>query len=185
MELADIRRTRVRQIIDDDFAKVDAAFAEAIGKAPTVIYRWFTDKLAHRRNIGEKMARHIENKCGKPPLWLDTREQIVHQEVAQYATGKVRLIQGMPSPQSPDTLENRGSDVPREARLLRMYRQLSPTNQRRLELHAELLILEQTPAGADPFDAGGISNLKKKANKKNGQRGAATATPKPRHGKGT
>ncbi len=71
MDVFEIRRRRVRQLITDDFGSVDARFAEKVGKAATVVYRWFTDKPEHQRNIGEKLARQIEAACGKPAKWLD------------------------------------------------------------------------------------------------------------------
>lgn len=64
MEIKDIRRARVRQIIDRDFGGKDADFAAKVDKQPSYISRLFTDKAEHLRNIGEKMARDFEQKCG-------------------------------------------------------------------------------------------------------------------------
>lgn len=71
MEIKDIRRARVRQIIDRDFGGKDADFAAKVDKQPSYISRLFTEKAEHLRNIGEKMARDIELKCGLAPGSLD------------------------------------------------------------------------------------------------------------------
>lgn len=71
MEIKDIRRARVRQIIDRDFGGKDADFAARVDKQPSYISRLFTDKAEHLRNIGEKMARDFEMKCGLEPGSLD------------------------------------------------------------------------------------------------------------------
>ncbi|MGU9827756.1 S24 family peptidase [Pseudomonas sp. LF242] len=71
MEIKDIRRARVRQIIDRDFGGKDADFAAKVEKQPSYISRLFTDKPEHLRNIGERMARDFEQKCGLEPGHLD------------------------------------------------------------------------------------------------------------------
>ncbi|WP_256207166.1 S24 family peptidase [Pseudomonas sp. P97.38] len=71
MDIKDIRRARVRQIIDRDFGGKDADFAAKVDKQPSYISRLFTDKTEHLRNIGEKMARDFEMKCGLVPGSLD------------------------------------------------------------------------------------------------------------------
>jgi phage repressor protein C with HTH and peptisase S24 domain len=71
MDIKDIRRARVRQIIDRDFGGKDADFAARVDKQPSYISRLFTDKAEHLRNIGEKMARDFEMKCGLAPGSLD------------------------------------------------------------------------------------------------------------------
>ncbi|RON43663.1 XRE family transcriptional regulator [Pseudomonas frederiksbergensis] len=71
MEIKDIRRARVRQIIDRDFGGKDADFAARVDKQPSYISRLFTEKAEHLRNIGEKMARDFEMKCGLEPGSLD------------------------------------------------------------------------------------------------------------------
>lgn len=71
MEIKDIRRARVRQIIDRDFGGKDADFAAKVDKQPSYISRLFTEKAEHLRNIGEKMARDFEMRCGLAPGSLD------------------------------------------------------------------------------------------------------------------
>jgi phage repressor protein C with HTH and peptisase S24 domain len=71
MEIKDIRRARVRQIIERDFGGKDVDFAAKVDKQPSYISRLFTDKAEHLRNIGEKMARDFEMKCGLEPGSLD------------------------------------------------------------------------------------------------------------------
>lgn len=64
MEIKDIRRARVRELIDRNFRGIDADFANRIGRQPSYISRIFTEKAEHRRNIGEALARQIESECG-------------------------------------------------------------------------------------------------------------------------
>lgn len=71
MDIKEIRRARVRQIIDRDFGGTDSEFAHRIGRQPSYISRIFTDKPEHRRNIGEGLARKIEIECGLEPGYLD------------------------------------------------------------------------------------------------------------------
>lgn len=71
METKDIRRARIRQIIDRDFAGIDANFAKHIGRQPSYIARIFTARTEHQRNIGEALARTIEIECNLRPGFLD------------------------------------------------------------------------------------------------------------------
>ena len=71
MDTKDIRRARIRQIIDRDFAGIDANFAKHIGRQPSYIARIFTARTEHQRNIGEALARTIEIECHLQPGFLD------------------------------------------------------------------------------------------------------------------
>ena len=163
MELAAIRRLRTRQIIDNDFGGVECAFAAHIGKAPTTTYRWFTDKVAHKRNIGEKTARLIEKKCAKPALWLDapldTSDNLsAKPSVRQRTDTTITLLSSVFT----DKLSARISDQ-EEAHLISWYRRSSVANKRRLYLQAELYCLVDNPEIVDDSMEGiGIRNLLKK-----------------------
>jgi hypothetical protein len=72
MKTSDLRRRRVRELIDSPRFKGNAAaFAQAIGKSPTQVARWFM-ATSNRRNIGESLARDIEKALGLARLALDT-----------------------------------------------------------------------------------------------------------------
>lgn len=66
---ADIRRENVRDIIKNDFNGVVKNFADAVGKTAAQISNVTRDK--NPSNIGEKVARLIEQKLGKPSGFLD------------------------------------------------------------------------------------------------------------------
>lgn len=73
MDIYEIRRQRLRQLINDDprFKGVDAAFAAAIDRQASYVSRLFTKNLNHRRNIGEDLARTIEEILGLEKNSLD------------------------------------------------------------------------------------------------------------------
>ena len=87
MELHDTRRRRVRQIIEEQFGGVDAKFAARIERSPAQVARWFMDN-EHKRDIGEKLARHIERATAQPQGSLDTDVQngapVVQQPLGVY-----------------------------------------------------------------------------------------------------
>lgn len=76
MDVREIRKTRLRQLIDSQFGGIDAALAVKIGASASYVSRIFTDKVEHRRNIGESMARKIEQECGLEPGALDAPLEI-------------------------------------------------------------------------------------------------------------
>lgn len=97
MDRAAIRAKRTRQLIDEQFHGVDAEFARKIEVAATQVARWFMDKdNKHRRNIGERMARLIEDRCGLAPYWLDAETgNVVSEPRREYMAdrSKARLLE--------------------------------------------------------------------------------------------
>ncbi len=73
MDLAEIRRQRLREIIDTRFNGVAAHFAAAIGREPSYVSRALTDNAKHRKNIGEDLAREIERALRLPAGYLDNQ----------------------------------------------------------------------------------------------------------------
>ena len=71
MDIAEIRRIRLRQLITEQFGGTDAAFALTIEKQPSYVSRLFSENENHRRNLGDKLAREIEKKCVLETGWLD------------------------------------------------------------------------------------------------------------------
>lgn len=84
MDIADIRRLRLKEIIDSRFEGVSARLAGAIGIQPSYVARIFTGKSEHRRNIGERMARNIELTLDLPSGWLDRPFPIEDEPRLQY-----------------------------------------------------------------------------------------------------
>lgn len=73
MDVFETRRRRLHQILADDFKGNQAALAAKLERQPDYISRILKEPGAkNHKTIGEKFARHIEQKCGgdKPPGWL-------------------------------------------------------------------------------------------------------------------
>lgn len=76
MDIKEIRRVNLMRLIAE--YESQQALADAVDVTPAV----FSQIINKRRNIGEKMARKIEAKLGKPANWFDTPHK---------KNGKVRL----------------------------------------------------------------------------------------------
>lgn len=81
MDLRDIRRTRLRQLIRERFGNVSARLAEVMEWPPTDVSRFFT-KGPHGRHLSEIKARAVEKKCKLDKYWLD-QEEAPHLNVQQ------------------------------------------------------------------------------------------------------
>jgi len=68
------RKQRLRAILRDDCEGKQAILCERLGKSQSTVSRFFSDS-SHRKNIGEELAREIEDSMGKPPYWLDGVEE--------------------------------------------------------------------------------------------------------------
>lgn len=84
MDIQEIRRTQLKEIIKQHFNGVASSFAQKIDKEPSYISRIFTEKEEHRRNIGESFAREIEQKLGLPYLFLDTLKTSIQEPRPDY-----------------------------------------------------------------------------------------------------
>jgi hypothetical protein len=71
MDVYQIRRRRLFELISTRFEGRQVDFAHAIGRQPNYISRCLSDNPAHRKKIGEKLARHIEDILDLPLLWMD------------------------------------------------------------------------------------------------------------------
>jgi hypothetical protein len=68
----EIRLKNVRLVNQMLFTGKQADFARAIGKSPTYVNAMLTDAdVKNHKNIGEKVAREIEQGCGLPNGWMD------------------------------------------------------------------------------------------------------------------
>lgn len=73
MDVYEIRRARMRQLIDTRFDKVQARFAEAIERQPDYVSRCLKKKGEKgAKRIGEDIARDIEEKLGLAAGWMST-----------------------------------------------------------------------------------------------------------------
>ena len=73
------RQARVRELIETEHGGSQARFADAIGRPANYVSRMLSEKKGHK-NIGEELARLIEQRHGKPTGWLDSRETSPHSE---------------------------------------------------------------------------------------------------------
>lgn len=86
MDVQDIRRRNIRDVINNRFNGTQAALAKAVGCAPTEISRLFTMGKEKRRTFTDGFARKIETKLSLPRGWLDR----LHGEVAN-VDGSARI----------------------------------------------------------------------------------------------
>lgn len=78
MDIKEIRRVNVQLIIKERYKGVKAKFAEAIGKKPEYVSRWFS-KGSQARNIDYETARLIEEIHDLPSGWLDKLQDKLHE----------------------------------------------------------------------------------------------------------
>jgi SOS-response transcriptional repressor LexA len=97
MDISEIRRRNLRQVIDQYFAGTAAELARALGKQPSEISRIFTSKQAHRRNVGPRLARSIEAVLGKETGWMDKQ----HVAVPYQAESALRPDASAPAMDTP------------------------------------------------------------------------------------
>jgi hypothetical protein len=67
MQTQDIRRQRLRQLIQDRYGDSQARFIDETGENQGEI-----SGLLRTKSFGEKKARNLEKKVGLPAGWLDT-----------------------------------------------------------------------------------------------------------------
>lgn len=96
MNVFEIRRLNLIAFIAAKFEGNRASFCRSSGKNPNLINLVLTKNSDYRRNIGEKLARDIEEKAGMQPLWLDSP-----QGIGARSTTRVPLILDGTIPQLP------------------------------------------------------------------------------------
>lgn len=76
METQDIRRRRLRQLIEDRYDGSQAKLVEATGENQGEI-----SALLRSKSFGEKKARKLEQKLDLPAGWLDQRDEPDSEEL--------------------------------------------------------------------------------------------------------
>lgn len=71
MDIYEIRRRNTRSLLEAEFGGNKSAMAARLSVESSYLSRWFTQRAGHKRRIGDKMARKLENVCGRPKYWLD------------------------------------------------------------------------------------------------------------------
>lgn len=90
----DVRRENLRRLIRDKYEGNRAAFSRAAGVHQNQINLILTDNPDHQRNLGEGLARRIEDALGIAPGYLD-------EPTPSTFGGKVHVIK---APDVPDDL---------------------------------------------------------------------------------
>lgn len=67
MQIQDIRRTRLAQLIEEKYGGSQARFIDETGENQSEV-----SGLLRTKSFGERKARKLEEKCGLPVGWLDT-----------------------------------------------------------------------------------------------------------------
>jgi 3,4-dihydroxy 2-butanone 4-phosphate synthase/GTP cyclohydrolase II len=70
MQIQDIRRQRLRQLIQERYDDSQARFIDETGENQGEI-----SGLLRTKSFGEKKARNLERKAGLPAGWLDTPQE--------------------------------------------------------------------------------------------------------------
>jgi len=71
MNISEIRRENLKSVIRDHYDGVSRRLALKLELNPSHISRLYTDNEEHRRNMGDKLARRIEEATGLKNGWLD------------------------------------------------------------------------------------------------------------------
>lgn len=82
----EIRRDNLRHVIDNEFPSA-RQLALKMGTNPNNLSRIFSDKEAHRRNVGDDMARSVERAASKPRGWMDIDHSHASGEVQDVGAG--------------------------------------------------------------------------------------------------
>ncbi|ANY85957.1 S24 family peptidase [Pseudomonas putida] len=88
MDIYEIRRQNLRELVTERFNGRIAGLAEAIERAPSYLSRCLSGKPEHRKRVGEALARDIEDRLDLPRFWLDVAcvtNDHHRREVAQVA----------------------------------------------------------------------------------------------------
>lgn len=112
----DIRRERLRQLIDEELEGRQADLCRRINRAPQQVSAWLRAPGKNgAKNISDTMAREIETIMRKPYAWLDTdpsaraaaSSQPVQQEreIVAAAVKLVRYVKEISVTPVPDALE--------------------------------------------------------------------------------
>lgn len=70
-DVSEARRENLRSLIQEKYGGVNAALSRAANKDPNLINLILTSNENIRRNMGEKMARAIEETLSLPSGWFD------------------------------------------------------------------------------------------------------------------
>jgi SOS-response transcriptional repressor LexA len=87
MDIQDVRRRRLAQLIEEKYDGVQAKFVSETGQNQGEI-----SALLKNKSFGEKKARKIEQACDLPDKWLDTPPEVERMEAAVYSAPERRAF---------------------------------------------------------------------------------------------
>lgn len=70
-DINEIRRKNAERLLASNFNGNRVAMADALETQPSFLGRLLNANAAQRRNIGDSLARRIEQLCRREPNWLD------------------------------------------------------------------------------------------------------------------
>ena len=82
-DVFEIRRENLLSLIKDTYQGNRAEFCRATGKNPNLINLVLTSNAEYRRNIGEKLARDIEQRANIAAGWMDAPRGIGIRKVTK------------------------------------------------------------------------------------------------------
>ena len=85
MNIKDVRRINLEFIVETVFDGNRAGLARAMDISPSTLYRVVTEGK-DKRNIGDAMARSIEQAAKKPVDWLDQRHNQTGEVIDEVVT---------------------------------------------------------------------------------------------------
>lgn len=74
MDIFAIRRQRLSQLLSEVYGNNKTELANRLDIQPSYLSRFSAKNQANRRNLGDKLARRIEEASGKSYGWLDRRD---------------------------------------------------------------------------------------------------------------
>lgn len=90
-----IRRTNIHELVMQKFAGNKSAFSRAAQVHSNHVNLLLSKNEAHRRNLGEELARRIESALGLPDLWLDRDHS--GEDVPTAVIGSLPIGEGLSS----------------------------------------------------------------------------------------
>ena len=80
-DINEIRRVNAAKIVDERFGGDFHPLAEQLGTQPSFIGRLVRANASGKRNIGDGLARRLEQIGEKPPNWLDHDHERLSDEM--------------------------------------------------------------------------------------------------------
>jgi hypothetical protein len=137
MEIQDIRRARLAQLIREKYDGSQAKFVEETGEAQSEI-----SGLLNKKSFGEKKARKLEVKCDLPAGWLDRLDE----QLPQTQLSRVRPTLTVVESVEPQWMAL-AYVTQRELEVLTHYRRASDIGKSLIETAAESADNEESGAG--------------------------------------